>query len=737
MASSKLRVPSSTGKRPRIDANQPIRLIRHSSQTASLKQGDVIQIYGHHIVWDEHCVSEDVVIQWRMEGDPLCDAALVHLLSDTTPVGMDMYDRLQTFVTKLDAHDNASPAITFWRSITEIPPNDIRVTDDQFERGRALFLDHSIQISQSLLYFSLAGGFASPRIVRTLEAVSYLLPSSPGPASPASNDRIYRRLMETFQFVLDVMRCCAPESDAKGASHLLPGGEGWKSMVRVRMLHGVARARVKAKTHRTPDDPRVNDVPISQEDMSATLASFSTVSLWTLTALGLTPTREDAQAFLAIWKHVGFYMGVSPIILRRYFCDVDVSDKFLASIIIHLFSPDDEDDISFHAPTMPILIATTGRPPLRNTLEWNCAVTHRLLGYELATYLKVPEPAWSMKLKTEAVLALQSVPVLFSRVYGRSFRRGWLEKRRWVYAVGMILTLRGTLGMRRTKFRPGGEEQPKWDDEKVKADPELTRKARIVFREVIAEMMAILIWIGAMGLCLDRWRTVYKDPVRVWNLSESEPTMLSTFSLAVLCLNILGQMVTGAAFEPANPVFLAARQKDDDSTGAFTTHLQTMGLPYPPAELDTESAQPLPTTFTIARVESHTTVYEVQTTTLYPFAHAAASATSTPTPSPTPTNRSTQAELSDKKLIFWLAGGICGVVLFLAAILIVYVGARRKVRRNDRLAESGVEGQASNGTKAGLKVEARTPDKPILFGVANGKIWMDQPVQRHSEEEDR
>ncbi|KAK1232654.1 hypothetical protein PQX77_004216 [Marasmius sp. AFHP31] len=494
MLSPKLNVPSSTGTSLRIDSNTPIQRIKHSSQTATLKPGDVIQFYGHHMAWDEHCVSEEVVLKWRMEGDPLCDAALVHLLSDSSPAGMDLYHRLQTFVTKLDAHDNASPASTFWKAIADIPPSDIRVTDEQFERGRALFLDNSIQIGQSLLYYSLAGGFASPRIVRTLEAVSYLVPSSPEQQSTAaSNDRIHRRLLETFQFVLDVMRCYAPDSDARGASHILPGGEGWKSILRVRMLHGVARARVKAKTHRAPDDPHVNDVPISQEDMSATLASFSTVSLWTLTALGLTPTREDAQAFLAIWRHIGFYMGVSPIILRRYFSDVDISDKFLASIIIHLFSPDVEDDTSFHAPTMPILRATTGRPPLRNTLEWNCAVTHRLLGHELATYLKVPEPSWKMNAKAGLVLAIQAIPVLFSRSYGRLIRRGWLEKRRWVYAIGMVLTVRGHLGMRRTKFRPGGEEKPTWDDEKVEADPQLTKRATMAFRQVMIEMAGVLI----------------------------------------------------------------------------------------------------------------------------------------------------------------------------------------------------------------------------------------------------
>lgn len=110
---------------------------------------------------------------------------------------------------------------------------------------------------------------SSPRIVRTLEAVSYLVPSKPGPVSPASSDRTYRRLLETLQFVLDVLRCSLPgaESSSKGMAHLLPGGEGWKSCVRVRMLHGTVRARIRAKGEQSDWD---GDCPVSQEDMSAT-----------------------------------------------------------------------------------------------------------------------------------------------------------------------------------------------------------------------------------------------------------------------------------------------------------------------------------------------------------------------------------------------------------------------------------------------------------------------------------
>lgn len=130
----------------------------------------------------------------------------------------------------------------------------------------------------------------SPRIVRTLQAVSYLVPplrrSSSSAVStqdvdtkgdpetaaqvvtPASSSRTLARLLETFQFVLDVLGCTV-DSPPIGRGYLMPGGDGWKAAVRVRMLHGVARRR--ARVQLTKEDAGDEEgVPVSQEDMCAT-----------------------------------------------------------------------------------------------------------------------------------------------------------------------------------------------------------------------------------------------------------------------------------------------------------------------------------------------------------------------------------------------------------------------------------------------------------------------------------
>ncbi|KAL0069356.1 hypothetical protein AAF712_003721 [Marasmius tenuissimus] len=509
MSPHQLRVPSSTGI-SRIDPSKPVKHTLHTSDTRELKYGDTIQFHGHLGVWDEDSVPEGVVLRWRKQGDPLCDGAIPQLASapNGSNPSSDLLTNLEDFVRVSVAEkdsDSTSACHEFWKSISEPPPQDLCLTDEQFERARNLYLDHTVQISQAFLYYALGGGFASPRIVRTLEAVSYLVPSKPGAISPAANDRTYRRLLETLQFVLDVMRCSVPDqvSSTKGATHLMPHGEGWKSCVRVRMLHGTVRAKLRRKKPWNGDGSDEEDCPISQEDMSATLAGFSTIPLWTLTALGLTASSKDAEAFLALWRHVGFYMGVSPDILRRYWSTAQVADQFLSSMLIHVYAPLHPGDKGLvNAPTMPILIASANRPPTYNTLEWNCAVTHSLLGCELATYLKVPEPTWDAKLKLRVMLIVQAFPVLFTRYYGGLLRNGWLEKKRWAYAVNIALTLRRSLGNRRTKFRPGGQEgafgKLQWEDESIPEhkDKHMARKANWALYQVMGEMLAVLVGCG-------------------------------------------------------------------------------------------------------------------------------------------------------------------------------------------------------------------------------------------------
>ncbi|TFY82912.1 hypothetical protein EWM64_g1096 [Hericium alpestre] len=493
-------MPIVIGQIPRTGlVGRRVRRIHHSEETKDLLSGDLVESWGHICVWDENCVGEDVAKRWRQEGDETCDEALRTLFpNSSSSTGVDLLSALEDHKHRNPNVDD--PAVSFLDSLSEPPPEEFRISEYEYRIATEFFLDHAIQIVQSLLYYSLAGGFASARIVKTLHAVSYLVPhgQTKGQASTQDadhsrdDDRTFIRLIETFQFILDIMNCVPSNAGAArdktnrsdgSTAHILPGGEGWKAAVRVRMLHGVARRRAQGRFEKNGSEP-MDFIPINQEDMSATFVVLSYVCRLTQSHdLFLLDWLLQASAYLALWRHIGFYLGVSPAILRRYFCSPSTADKFLASTAVHLFSVS-PSETALTPPTLPILRATSNRPPLRTTFAYNCALASFLLGPELSSHLGIPPTDLVSHVKLQLVLIGQRIPVYFARYYPR---KGWVRKRRAMVKEGLVRMTRWNMGMRRTTFRPrtestvgrGGERQRGGDigdgveeAEKVIPDPE-------------------------------------------------------------------------------------------------------------------------------------------------------------------------------------------------------------------------------------------------------------------------
>ncbi|KAI9061616.1 hypothetical protein FKP32DRAFT_1575763 [Trametes sanguinea] len=533
--------------RPHEDSE--VKHVKHSEDTRTLQTGDIVETFDHVLEWDADCVSIEQCESWRSLSDVACDAALREAFScPSSTVGKDLLRSLESLSE--DSGMTQSAVQRFLDEVNEEPPEAVRASKEEVIIAQEFFLDNSIQIMQALLHYSLAGGFASPRIVRTLEAVSYLVPHIRREANnvhtasltdalsnipKSSTDRTLSRLFETFQFVLDVMGCSVPtdpqdfeastenekdhygDGDTTGshdpASYLMPGGEGWRSAVRVRLLHGVARWRVEERWAKSGS--KEGGVPISQEDLAATLASFSTIPIWSLHRLGLAPSDEQTSAYLAVWRHVGYYLGVDPQILQRYFTSTKTADQFLASVALHLFSDDPPTGSQdgppstiLHGPTIPILVAVSNRPPLHTSLEYNIALTTHLLGPSLSEHLGLPPTPLRARLRMHAFLFLQRIPHYVARYYPR---KRWVEKRRIALREGMVRTLYWNLGMRKTTYRPrtmvqdvspNAEDEPMKDgelaphvaeEEAVRPDPRRTRVLTKMWSEVWKEMVAVCV----------------------------------------------------------------------------------------------------------------------------------------------------------------------------------------------------------------------------------------------------
>lgn len=247
------------------------------------------------------------------------------------------------------------------------------------------------------------------------------------------------------------------------------------------------------------------------------LAGFSTIPIWCLRRLSIPPSETHISAYLALWRHVGFYLGVSPSILQHHFRHPAAADKFVATSAMHLFSTDDPSTI-VDAPTVPILHAASNRPPAFASFEYNCALPYYFLGPAPSERVGLAPPRLPVLLRMHGVLLIQRIPHWFARWY----RRSWLEKRREVMREGIARSLRWNLGMRRVSFRPRtdvipslslGEDTPVHENygsgqlapgvkeaESVRPNPAgaavLVRK----WRQAMLEMILVCAGVGVVGV---------------------------------------------------------------------------------------------------------------------------------------------------------------------------------------------------------------------------------------------
>jgi hypothetical protein len=82
---------------------------------------------------------------------------------------------------------------------------------------------------------------------------------------------------------------------------------GFKSAIKVRLMHAYARAAIQKTTGWSND---LWGAPINQSDMVATNLGFSLVFIEGLKRVGLSPSEEEIKGVLHLWKYIGYLMGI-------------------------------------------------------------------------------------------------------------------------------------------------------------------------------------------------------------------------------------------------------------------------------------------------------------------------------------------------------------------------------------------------------------------------------------------
>ncbi len=146
-----------------------------------------------------------------------------------------------------------------WTQVNTVPP---WVCWEQIARGQDCFYRYGGPALTGLAFQSLLGGMGATRVVEVLSRTGGF-----------STKVARKRLFETTQHIL---QC------TQSLQSIQPGGDGYASSIRVRLLHAAVRQRIMKLAMQRPDYYNVKKfgIPINDLDCIATIGTFSATLIW-------------------------------------------------------------------------------------------------------------------------------------------------------------------------------------------------------------------------------------------------------------------------------------------------------------------------------------------------------------------------------------------------------------------------------------------------------------------------
>jgi mpaB/rubber oxygenase-like protein len=312
--------------------------------------------------------TDELLDRMRMRGDPEADEVVTRYFEESADAGPKQF--FQQLVTKPDpVPEECSPAVADY--LAEQPPLPSWADPDRIRAGEEFFGRWGLYVPLVLICSSLPECYGAAKGVQVLHLTARL----------ASDTR--RRIVETAQMVIDVMTPGGME----------PGAAGYRTVRRVRLMHAgvryliqhdprVAREAEAAGPRWSPDW----GVPVNQEDLAGTLATFSWSVIGGLRSLGVPVSSDEADAYLHAWNVVGAMLGVREELLAR---DCDDADALTRRIRERQWGPSPEGAEMARA-LVQMLDASA---PGRIVPGFSGSMIRHFVGDELADMLDVPRPS--------------------------------------------------------------------------------------------------------------------------------------------------------------------------------------------------------------------------------------------------------------------------------------------------------------------------------------------------------
>jgi hypothetical protein len=192
-------------------------------------------------------------------------------------------------------------------------------------------------------------------------------------------DVVRRRLLETTQHTLSVHR---------DLDSIKPGGDGWESSVRVRLLHSAIRKRIVALAKEKPEyyDLAKYGVPINDVDCIGTINTFSaSLVFWSLPRQGIFLRRQETEDFFALWRYVAYLMGTPD----EWLATPEKAKAMMESLLVSEIRPTAKSGNLANN----IIYGFEGIPPIYASKGFLNAQTWWLNGSQLSRELQIEKPS--------------------------------------------------------------------------------------------------------------------------------------------------------------------------------------------------------------------------------------------------------------------------------------------------------------------------------------------------------
>ncbi|MEO6131508.1 MAG: oxygenase MpaB family protein, partial [Saprospiraceae bacterium] len=263
--------------------------------------------------------TDEFLDEMRKKGDPMADnaaRALFEAVKGSTEAQVGAF--ISSFVSRdFSKAWSTTPMIQDPPELVQYFENfdDFLFTPAEIEyldKGSDIYDKHGPWITFSLGVRSLLKQYAHTKAIEVLRLTTLLVA------------HVNRRILETMQFVIDVMTEGWHIKSPDGSIKLNLQHPGLMSIKKLRLLHAMIRYRIMNKMYDTSlgeYDEAALGHPINQEDMVFAIHTFSLEIIQGLREMRISISDEDAENYFQCWKLFGRGLGISRELEPDNFAD--------------------------------------------------------------------------------------------------------------------------------------------------------------------------------------------------------------------------------------------------------------------------------------------------------------------------------------------------------------------------------------------------------------------------------